>query len=95
MFLGNLSFPIQNKTAGTDYICENTESEAKPDDQKMEWTYKVECIKDEKDIVAEYCGVKITLTEKPEPGKGSHWALITGIVVLVVAILIGVIAFLG
>lgn len=68
----------------------------KLEDLKLEWSYAIFCLPHEKDVINKNCGVNITLKEAPASGGGSsHIALIIGIVVLVIAVLIGVVVLLG
>ena len=68
----------------------------KLEDQKLELvTYKVHSLPDEKDVTNENSWVEITLKEANPQGGGANVGLIIGIVVLVIAVLIGVVALLG
>lgn len=62
----------------------------------VEWTYLVNCTKDEKPAdpktLNPFCAVKITLKDTTPKSKTG---LIIGIVILVIAILIGIVVFLG
>ena len=91
VFSGNLTYPINDKT-DKDYTC--TSDEFKNSQEKLEWTWKVNCEKEDKtDKPGENksCGVDITVKTPSKSKVG--W--IIGSVILVIALLLVVVAFLG
>ena len=96
-FSGDLTFPILSKQPLTDYTCESEEYTATK--EPVQWEYKVMCayegnLGDDDEPGNDKnktCYVLIKLTETPTSKVG----LIIGIIVLVIAVLVGVVALLG
>lgn len=97
-FPGNLSPPINDKKPVDDYVCESEEYTKTT--AQVSWTYLVNCTNSGKeddeagDDKNPTCQVQITLTDTT-PKPGSKAGLIIGIVILVIAVLVGVVALLG